>query len=105
MTRKASGIVRITVQSDARDAVTLKVEGMVSGANVTELQRAWRDLGPSLESRRLVLDLRGVTYLDVSGTQVLGEIYSKTGAEFLVESPLTKYFMEQVQQDVRNHLK
>jgi len=97
--------MRITTQKDAGDSVTLKIEGMVAGANVPELQRAWRDIGPSLESKKLVLDLRGVTYLDVSGTHLLAEIHSKTGGEFLAESPLTKYFVEQVQQDIRNRTK
>jgi CRP/FNR family cyclic AMP-dependent transcriptional regulator len=40
----------------------------------------------------LRLDLRGVAFVDVKGQQLLQEIYEKTHASFLADSPLTHYF-------------
>jgi hypothetical protein len=101
----ANDLVRMSVQYGERDSVTLKFEGRIAGANVPELQRAWRDLGPSLGSKKLTIDLRGVTYMDGTGIQVLADIHPMTGTEYLADSPLSKYFVEQVQQDIRKHSK
>jgi hypothetical protein len=44
------------------------------------------------------VDLRGVTHVDGTGRNLLAEIHAKTGAEFLADTPLTKYFAEQARQ-------
>ena len=81
--------------------MTLKIEGKVAGVQVPELKRAWKDLGPSIGERRLRVDLRGVTHIDGTGRNLLAEIHAKTGAEFLADTPLTKYFAEQAQLVIR----
>jgi anti-anti-sigma regulatory factor len=94
--------LKITIQGEAY-AVTLKIEGKVVGAFVQEFRRAWGELAPSLGSRKLLIDLRGVTFIDATGRQLLAEIHSKTGAEFLANTPMTKYFAEEARQGFRTN--
>ena len=77
--------------------IVLKIEGRIAKPVIDELNRAWQDLAPSIGSRKLSIDLRGVTFMDRSGRQVLAEIHAKTGAEFLADTPMTKYFAEEAQ--------
>jgi hypothetical protein len=94
--------MKVTIHQPKGEAVTLKIEGRVLGLVVPELQRAWQDLlAPSLGSRKLFVDIYGVTSIDATGNRLIAEIHSKTGAEFLADTPLTKYFAEQAQQDIR----
>lgn len=76
-------------------AVTIKVEGKLCGAYVSELQNAWRSARRALISRALTVDLRGLTHVDKPGMQLLRHIYAESGADFVVFSPLTRYFAEQ----------
>ena len=43
----------------------------------------------------LRIDLSGVTHVDAEGKQLLAQIHEETGAEFLAETPMTKYFAEE----------
>jgi hypothetical protein len=87
------GVLKITVLENP-ETVTVKPEGRISGAWVAEFRRTWQDLVPSLGSRKLCLDLCGVTFADENGRKLLAEIYGETKAEILADSPLTKYFAE-----------
>ena len=89
--------MRITIQENPR-ALTMKLEGRIAGPWVSEVSRAWQSLAPSLGIRKLLLDLSGVTYVNPDGVQLLKEIYEMTHAEFLADSPLTKYFAEEAMQ-------
>ena len=90
--------MKVTIHKNDGEPVTLKIEGKIAGPYVTELRRAWQDLTPSLGSQKLAVDLRGVTHIDALGKRVLAEIHSQTGAAFLADTPLTRYFAEQAQQ-------
>jgi ABC-type transporter Mla MlaB component len=90
--------MRITIQEEAPRSITLKIEGRVTGPKVSELDRAWQDLAPSLGSRKLSVDLRGVTFMDTAGRSVLADIHSKTKADFLADTPMTKYFADEAKQ-------
>jgi len=92
--------MKVTINQTDGDAVTLKIEGKLSGLRVPELRRAWEELAPSLGERTLLVDLRGVLHVDGSGCNLLADIHEKTGAEFLADTPLTKYFAEQARQKV-----
>lgn len=87
-------MLKITIQEGAR-AVTLKLEGRVVGPWVAEFDRTWQSLAPSLDGKKLSVDLRGVTYINTEGTEILAEIYRQTHAQFKADTPLTKYFVEQ----------
>jgi hypothetical protein len=97
--RQASGddqtaMLRITIHEGAK-AQTIQLEGKIVGPWVEEFNRTWHSLAPSLGSKELHLDLRGVAFVDVKGRQLLREIYQTTHACFLANSPLTKYFADE----------
>jgi len=94
--------LKITIH-EVGEFVTLKIEGRVVGPKVPELDRAWQELAPSLGSRKLSVDLRGVTFMDTTGRRLLAEIHNKTGAEFLADTPMTKYFAGEAKQGIRTN--
>ncbi len=70
----------------------LKLEGSVVGPWVKELDRTWHDLAPSLNSKKLVVDLCGVLHMDSEARRLLADIYKQTGADLLTNTPMTEYF-------------
>lgn len=92
--RARAETLRISIQDDP-EYVILKLEGRVVGPWVEELERAWRPLIPSLGAKKLRIDLRGVSYMDTNGRKILAEIYKQTGADFLADTPMTKYFADE----------
>jgi anti-anti-sigma regulatory factor len=98
-------VLRISIQNDA-NAATLKLEGKVVGPWATELNRVWSDFKPSLGTKKLCLDLCGVTFIDETGTRTLQKIFRRTGAEILADTPLARYFAaETLRKTPRNEKK
>jgi ABC-type transporter Mla MlaB component len=89
----------VTIHQHEPEHVTLQVEGKIAGPHVPVLHRAWQDLAPMIGPRRLRVDLRGVTHVDGTGRSLLAEIHARTGAEFVADTPLTKYFAERARLD------
>jgi anti-anti-sigma regulatory factor len=89
-------MLRITVNQEPK-AATLRLEGRVVGPWVDELDRAWRSLAASLGSKKLFVDLCGVTYMDTAGQRILADIHKGSSAKFLADSPMTKYFAAEAQ--------
>jgi anti-anti-sigma regulatory factor len=79
-------MLRITIH-ETDDAMAITLEGRIAGPWVAELGRAWAEAAPRLSSRKLFLDLRNVTYVDMNGEQALKNIYAQTGATFVATSP------------------
>lgn len=86
--------LRITVQ-EGPEVTTLKLEGRVMGANTEEFERAWESLANSLGPKKLRVDLCGVTHMDADGRRVLAEIHKQTNADFLADTPMNKYFIQE----------
>ena len=76
----------------------LKLEGTVTGTGTHEFERIWRSLEPSVDSKKLIVDLGGVIHMDADARKLLAEIYRKTGAEIVADTPMTKYFAEEARQ-------
>jgi hypothetical protein len=95
-TGQANMTLRITQKED-QDAVTLKLEGKVAGPWVRELDRTWRSVAASLGTKRLLVDLCGVTNIDIDGNRVLADICKETCAQFVADNPMTKYFADRAQ--------
>ena len=93
--------MRVTIHQADGDRVTMKIEGKIAGDKVSALRQAWRELAPSLGERKLLVDLRGVMHVDGTGRNLLAEIHSRTSAEFVADTPLTKYFAEAAKQGIR----
>jgi len=90
-------MLRITLQESER-AQTIKLEGKIAGPWVEEFNRSWQSLEVLPSSRELQLDLREVAFVDAKGRELLREIYQKTNARFLADSPLTQYFADDAMQ-------
>ena len=88
-------MLRISVLND-KNVSSLKIEGRLAVPWAAELEQAWSTL--SLGSRKLCLDICGVTFADAKGKQVLREIFTATGAEIRADSPLTKQFANEIRQ-------
>ena len=86
--------LRITINQDSTTA-TVKLEGRLATAWVPECMQALQSLLPGLGAKQLCLDLRGLTFVDRRGEQLLAELYKEHRAQFLTSTPLTKYFAEQ----------
>ena len=61
-----------------------------------ECSRVWRNIQTEPVSHRVLLDLRGVTFVDDRGIELLREIHKKSDAEVVSDSPLTEYFCERI---------
>lgn len=92
-------MLRITILG-GETLETILLEGKVAGPWVEEFDRAWHDLGPSMGSKRLQVDLRSVDFVDAKGTQLLRQIYQQTKACFLTSSPLTQHFADDAMRNV-----
>jgi ABC-type transporter Mla MlaB component len=95
-------VLKITVEEKEK-LVTLKLEGKITGPWVAEFSRTWQSLAPSLDSKKLSVDLREVTQINAEGRRLLAEIYNKTSAEFQTGSLLMElYAQEAMHQHDRN---
>lgn len=72
------------------------------GPWVAELERAWQSLVGSVPSKKLRIDLCGVMHMSADGRRVLAEIHRQTGAEFIANTPLTKYFAREARRSRGN---
>lgn len=84
-------MLKISIQNDAT-TTSLKLEGKLIGPWVEELDRAWRAYEPSLEAKKLCLDLREMTFADKDGIRILRKIVARTDAGILADTPLTRHF-------------
>jgi anti-anti-sigma regulatory factor len=78
------------------EALEMKLEGRIAGPWVAELGRVWVETAPRLATRKLILDLSGVTYADPGGTHVLGQIYAQTKPEILAGTLWAQSLAEQI---------
>lgn len=73
----------------------LKLEGRIIGPWAAELDRTWHSIGPSLDDKKLSVDICGVTYIDRDGRGILADIYRQTHAQFVADTPLAQYFADE----------
>lgn len=88
-------MLRISIH-ETEDAIEITLEGRIAGPWVAELSRVWVETAPRLAARKLLLDLRNVTYADAAGKQVLRDIKSKTDTELVTSTPWTQYLAEEI---------
>jgi anti-anti-sigma regulatory factor len=84
---------------DERPVAILTVEGRLVGPWAAELAKTWHELCAPLVHKPMRLDLRGVTFIDASGTRILREIVRATGARIFADSPLTQDFANRIMRD------
>ena len=66
-------MLRITVVESSRSAVTLRVEGRITGSSVEELRTAC-DVHTSADDVQLFLELADVSFADAAGIVLLKEL-------------------------------
>jgi hypothetical protein len=91
-------VLKITVDKKPKE-LTLKLEGRVAGPWVAEFNRTWHSLAPSLDSKKLTVDLRGVTQMGREAQRLLAEIYAVTGAEFQTNSLEIEFYVQEAMRD------
>ncbi len=65
-------MLKISEKSRSESAITFKLEGKVLAPWVDELRRVCTE--PALASRKINLDLDGVTFLDEAGLELMREL-------------------------------
>lgn len=90
--------LRISV-FESKKSLGLTLEGRVAGPWVAELSRVWVETIPQLKSRKLIIDLRNITYADAAGTEALKRIYTQSHAKLLAASPWTEYLAKEIRKN------
>ena len=71
-----SAMLRVTVVEASRSAVTLRVEGRITGSSVEELRRVC-DVHTFADEVQLSLELADVSFVDATGILLLKELRSR----------------------------
>jgi len=87
-------MLRITVHQEHGWA-TLRVEGMLIGPWVAELERCWQETVVTPE--QMVVDLNELMFMDSHGRALLERMYS-AGTQLRARPPLTAYIIEQIEE-------
>jgi len=74
----------------------MKLEGKIVGPWVDECRRCWHALKRTLETKKLSIDIREVSFVDSHCMALLREIYSACVPSIIADSPLTEHFAEQI---------
>jgi len=81
---------------ETENEMAIKLEGRIAGPWVAELGRTWKQAAPRLNTKYLLLDLSNVTYADVSGKQLLKDIYAQTRARLVANTPWTQFLAREI---------
>jgi anti-anti-sigma regulatory factor len=87
-------MLRITLH-DSPEILRFQLEGKLVGPWVSELEQSWKTARSVQADKKLVVDLRDVTFIDDSGKDLLRR-FCESGAEFVACEPLTCAIVEQV---------
>ena len=85
--------MKITI-NDGPETLTFKLEGRISGPWAEALRESWNSKKGS-SNKLLVVDLCGVTHIDTAGKEILASMHRQSGARFLADTPITKYFADE----------
>jgi hypothetical protein len=85
-------VLRITIIDDPSEQRWI-LQGRLSGPWVTQLKSSWKKTRASRDTRKGVIDLNGVTFVDLDGERVLTTML-KDGAEFLATGVYTRHLVE-----------
>jgi hypothetical protein len=85
---------KIKVRATA-EAVTMKLEGVLVGPWVDELERCYDQAQATREERALRVDLTGLTHISHDGQQMLDSI-KRAGAVFVSEGNSNDRFLDEL---------
>lgn len=87
-------MMRITVD-EKHGWATIRLEGVLAGPWVRELQQCWEDTLVSPD--QIVVDLSEVRSIDATGIDLLQAMHA-AGSQLRAKGLLTNYIVEQIQQ-------
>jgi hypothetical protein len=87
-------MLRISVAEDG-ESLALVLEGRLVGPWVAELRSVWQERAVARGSRKLVVDLCGVTAMDTNAQALLEELL-RDGAELRCGDVMNQYLVEQL---------
>ncbi len=90
-------MLKITAQNHDRPSV-LFLEGRLAGPWVDEAERQWNALSRRLGPRSVVVNLRGVVFVDATGERLLGRML-REGTELSEAHLLTKLVVEELRSE------
>ena len=79
----------------------LMLEGRLVQPWTAEVENAWRSAGGQLEGRKLVVDLRNVTFISPDGECTLFKLM-RDGAKFACNGVLTRHVLKQLARRCRD---
>lgn len=92
-------MLKITTQS-TEVSTRITVEGRLVGPWVGELERCWKESERSASGRPVVVDLRGVTFVEQEGKGLLSRM-CQAGAELLAAGCCMKSIVEEAKKQGR----
>jgi anti-anti-sigma regulatory factor len=92
-------MLKITLVESA-GAVRLGLEGSLSGPWAGELRRCWKDAVSAASSRKTVVDLREVDFVDGEGECALAEMH-RAGARLVAATPVIQALIRKISRAAR----
>lgn len=86
-------MLKITL-NNSRGSAQLTLEGRLAGPWVKELEQFWRHM-PAPEQGSLIIDLRGVTFIEETGKALLAEMWQE-GAQLIATGCCNKPMIAQI---------
>lgn len=86
-------MLKIT-SDNLQTSTRLTLEGRLAGAWVKELEQFWRHMTAS-EQESLIIDLRGVTFIEETGKALLTEMW-REGAELMGNGCCTRSIIQEI---------
>jgi hypothetical protein len=87
--------LRISIQEND-NSIGFTLVGRLAGPWVGELERAWKDIAPRLDEKKLSLDVCDLTYSDSGGKKVLRDMFVKSHAEFVTSNDWSHHLAEEI---------
>lgn len=88
-------MLRITI-TDEHNEQRWTLQGRLSGPWVAQLKSNWQKSHGQNGTRKCVVDVSGVTFLDLDGERVLAAMM-KDGAAFIASGVYTKHILEMLE--------
>ncbi len=92
-------MLKITI-TDLPDEQRWSLQGQLVGQWSAELSSTWRERRHEGDTRRCIVELIDVTFIDRSGEAVLTEIMSQ-GAEFIASDVYTKHLLGNLRSELK----
>src|ERR1700730_7312648 len=97
---RVMGMLRITIAETPTEQ-KWTVEGRLAPPRVSELKSCWTRTEGAGGERKCVVDLAGVTFIDMSGEKALAEL-SKQGAELIATGCYTRHVVRNIERKNSN---